>query len=215
MDHPRSRGVYGYEAWRERNTRGSSPLARGLPRRGLLLRPAGRIIPARAGFTRPPARGEADDQDHPRSRGVYPPSGASAAPPPGSSPLARGLRICRHWRRMATGIIPARAGFTRGRQGRTWGAPDHPRSRGVYNEVAAAEVLHRGSSPLARGLQDDPPVVLDVEGIIPARAGFTMRTATGRSPLRDHPRSRGVYFRYGRGGVQPGGIIPARAGFTG
>ena len=50
-DHPRSRGVYDRSENRYRSVIGSSPLARGLPRR----RPGGairsRIIPARAGFT--------------------------------------------------------------------------------------------------------------------------------------------------------------------
>ena len=71
-------------------------------------------------------------------------------------------------------------------------------------------------------------------GIIPARAGFTMRF-TPRTPApRDHPRSRGVYAEYykssdGKAGSSPlargllddncpvtmsARIIPARAGFT-
>ena len=71
-------------------------------------------------------------------------------------------------------------------------------------------------------------------GIIPARAGFTSRSRTTSSSVRDHPRSRGVYCRprrwrplstgsspLARGlrsapemilGVRR--IIPARAGFT-
>ena len=72
-----------------------------------------RIIPARAGFT-------GDDPalflltwDHPRSRGVYPDAVAETVYSPGSSPLARGLRV--GWVDLAVyaGIIPARAGFTR------------------------------------------------------------------------------------------------------
>ena len=50
-DHPRSRGVYGARPWCARPRRGSSPLARGLHRRGPAPRPPARIIPARAGFT--------------------------------------------------------------------------------------------------------------------------------------------------------------------
>ena len=53
-DHPRSRGVYLCAGWRSWPTRGSSPLARGLrKRRSRRLWWRG-IIPARAGFTRPP-----------------------------------------------------------------------------------------------------------------------------------------------------------------
>mgnify|MGYP001691377413 CR=1 FL=1 len=92
----------------------------------------------------------------------------------------------------------------------------------------------RGSSPLARGLQiiglPDP----EDGGIIPARAGFTIRGARTQGGGQDHPRSRGVYVyhihipRRGEGssplarGLRgrrarqepPERIIPARAGFT-
>ena len=78
--------------------------------------------------------------------------------------------------------------------------------------------------------------MLDVEvaGIIPARAGFTMSNRRRRRCRRDHPRSRGVYPSHGRMTLTlPGSsplargllflvrayilflrIIPARAGFT-
>ena len=75
-DHPRSRGVYGYGPIRGTVDLGSSPLARGLPSRHGVLKHNGRIIPARAGFTRAPRRPCGPQKDHPRSRGVY--SGAHA-----------------------------------------------------------------------------------------------------------------------------------------
>ena len=172
------------------------------------------IIPARAGFTREIAVDSGGGQDHPRSRGVYPPSGASAAPPPGSSPLARGLRDRGRLGGRRDRIIPARAGFTCP-AGRASSVPtDHPRSRGVYWTPATVESPVSGSSPLARGLRapSSPTPVL------PA----------------DHPRSRGVYAcaetpehgAHGSSplarGLRPGqqgplplrGVIPARAGFT-
>ena len=71
-DHPRSRGVYCPSSPRSGTRSGSSPLARGLPRLDLgdlLIR---RIIPARAGFTRPCGPVTHAGRDHPRSRGVYP-----------------------------------------------------------------------------------------------------------------------------------------------
>ena len=70
-DHPRSRGVYivEHESCEERN--GSSPLARGLRRRCRASAPSGRIIPARAGFTRASTWRPSTRTDHPRSRGVY------------------------------------------------------------------------------------------------------------------------------------------------
>ena len=116
-DHPRSRGVYPTTTRPWWAAAGSSPLARGLPATGPSPRPAGRIIPARAGFTcgawAPPPR----RRDHPRSRGVYSPSTAPPSPSPGSSPLARGLRFDGELAARPLGIIPARAGFTPWRRG--------------------------------------------------------------------------------------------------
>ena len=193
---------------------GSSPLARGLPRRRVGVRPAG--------------------QDHPRSRGVY--GGAAALGPvgPGSSPLARGLLhgICVSIKE--TGIIPARAGFTPGLVLPPAEVEDHPRSRGVYRQPSKTWRPTRGSSPLARGLLRRRPGRVGEQRIIPARAGFTVSAAGGVRRTRDHPRSRGVYSSSARSppsrvgssplargllqfrqvASQSSWIIPARAGFT-
>ena len=111
-DHPRSRGVYPASSRGLRFVVGSSPLARGL--HGARGRPRGPpgIIPARAGFTESGAADGDTAGDHPRSRGVYLVSPFSSSVLPGSSPLARGLRLASQAKRGSTGIIPARAGFT-------------------------------------------------------------------------------------------------------
>ena len=169
---------------------------------------ARRIIPARAGFTGPGSAAGARGQDHPRSRGVYSHTYPSTAGSGGSSPLARGLRFYRWAMREGLRIIPARAGFT------VWSAwvkyfrPDHPRSRGVYQEIRAALFSALGSSPLARGLLRGVQRDLGPRGIIPARAGFTRGRAPWAQDGRDHPRSRGVYRprrhpRPGGGGSSP------------
>ena len=174
-----------------------------------------RIIPARAGFTRPRRGGRCPRRDHPRSRGVY-----------GEARLDRG-----GWR----GIIPARAGFTGTGLIHILHRPDHPRSRGVYVMGACRWVALRGSSPLARGLRTTAYFWRSSTGIIPARAGFTVNHDTARHPRADHPRSRGVYCGSVSGsapvpgssplarglldrivqGSKKSRIIPARAGFTG
>ena len=152
--------------------------------------------------------------DHPRSRGVYCDGDTKRAGSPGSSPLARGL-LRDDWESIAQrGIIPARAGFTVGREGEYTYSADHPRSRGVYAVLFPEGGNRVGSSPLARGLPPKP-----------------------ESPHRsssDHPRSRGVYRSlHVSDGVAGGSsplarglpashprpppstrIIPARAGFT-
>ena len=192
-DHPRSRGVYACQRARLSGEVGSSPLARGLHRPRPSGRTAAGIIPARAGFTSGGAARSAPPPDHPRSRGVYAPSGCGVVSAWGSSPLARGLPVRAPQSVALARIIPARAGFTsrptRPRLSRT----DHPRSRGVYTFMMPSIVMHSGSSPLARGLQDDVVCPRGWRGIIPARAGFTTDFPTFALTNKDHPRSRGVY----------------------
>ena len=180
-DHPRSRGVYARRRRTPARLRGSSPLARGLPRPHP---PGGRqpgIIPARAGFTAASPAPNHVARDHPRSRGVYAVAVAACSRRGGSSPLARGLPgMARHFQASA-GIIPARAGFTA--VGGDAGAIewDHPRSRGVYAERDKWMSWAHGSSPLARGLPDVAVVGVDGGRIIPARAGFTILGISGVS----------------------------------
>ena len=94
-DHPRSRGVYDGMPPARIFVSGSSPLARGLPR----------VTAVGVEFRR----------DHPRSRGVYEVGVEVVGDLPGSSPLARGLRPVKRRGGSLGGIIPARAGVTRGR----------------------------------------------------------------------------------------------------
>mgnify|MGYP001645023381 CR=1 FL=1 len=174
-DHPRSRGVYSVVCPSMVNSRGSSPLARGLQPAVTPAIPPRRIIPARAGFTggwRSPAR---TSPDHPRSRGVYLLVAVIGGVGTGSSPLARGL--------------PTFMGDMMSRP------PDHPRSRGVYGGKAMSGSAATGSSPLARGLHRAAQSYVRRRRIIPARAGFTATKEAAKPENRDHPRSRGVYFR--------------------
>ena len=192
-DHPRSRGVYSGVVNFVADTVGSSPLARGLLRRGQFRRRHGRIIPARAGFTPPGRFGGDEPQDHPRSRGVYSQVGSAGHRSSGSSPLARGLPAYSVASGHASGIIPARAGFTQRRPQWWRNSLDHPRSRGVYFIELFLVNFRHGSSPLARGLRQPPGRRRPGPGIIPARAGFTPSKVRLRPKQRDHPRSRGVY----------------------
>ena len=177
-----------------RPSAGSSPLARGLHIGSICTGLGRRIIPARAGFTRPGGGARLAVEDHPRSRGVYALWRGPAGPHPGSSPLARGLPPGTIPGSDCGRIIPARAGFTTHAHAPARGTTDHPRSRGVYPGAAArAAALLRiiparagftflpkddtpdivGSSPLARGLPTGPSPEISHSRIIPARAGFT------------------------------------------
>ena len=172
-DHPRSRGVYLEEDSALVDFLRSSPLARGLPGALAVTSAVGRILPARAGFTRSDSAGKRRSWDHPRSRGVYPQWPLVIRSTSGSSPLARGLHVLGFGSDDDSRIIPARAGFTPARPG-TWPRPriiparagftrgpasrsrlrrDHPRSRGVYVAGVTWRVAPCGSSPLARGLR--------------------------------------------------------------
>ena len=192
-DHPRSRGVYPWIRQTGLSAPGSSPLARGLhlPPEDRHIRRG--IIPARAGFTPSGAPCPIPLADHPRSRGVYPQGSSSVPLPPGSSPLARGLRPGRPGREVLGRIIPARAGFTSGTDRRDRREGDHPRSRGVYFGASGVPYCDMGSSPLARGLHNAFSIFYFDTRIIPARAGFTKVTRSPGRMLQDHPRSRGVY----------------------
>ena len=193
VDHPRSRGVYPSGTSRCGPAPGSSPLARGLPTLPKAAYPRLGIIPARAGFTRGASPRVGCGWDHPRSRGVYAREERAVPQDGGSSPLARGLHLALWFVSAAVRIIPARAGFTFRRtrsSSRRW---DHPRSRGVYFAPTPPTSTRPGSSPLARGLHTSQSVESASDGIIPARAGFTVSPVVWSVIGGDHPRSRGVY----------------------
>ena len=70
----------------------------------------------------------------------------------------------------------------------------------------------RGSSPLARGLQERGVPGGSAVRIIPARAGFTRGSRRGSHRSRDHPRSRGVYSATGGPRTAPAGSSPLARG---
>ena len=111
-DHPRIRGEHIQKQSADSTGKGSSPHTRGA-RIGPQDDGSGmRIIPAYAGSTRPPGRGQDGVSDHPRIRGEHTQSIRSVIFVSGSSPHTRGA----HWKkaRIVTGIgiIPAYAGST-------------------------------------------------------------------------------------------------------
>ena len=191
---------------------GSSPLARGLHAHGADDGRGTGIIPARAGFTGASPPTTTNPPDHPRSRGVYMGAEVGRASRWGSSPLARGLHIPFPADPYSRGIIPARAGFTRGVSCPRSERRDHPRSRGVYDGRRMAGVDTAGSSPLARGLRFTEKCKKRISGIIPARAGFTGSLFGSLRLLWDHPRSRGVYVPRFAGSRRVSGSSPLARG---
>ena len=172
---------------------GSSPLARGTPRRGARGRCRLRFIPARAGNTAPRPTCRAPSPVHPRSRGEHVQHLGVRLRQGGSSPLARGTRSGRMRRQLQRRFIPARAGNTATSCRRATHRPVHPRSRGEHIADRLCIPILDGSSPLARGTRSATPDAWDRERFIPARAGNTghPRASPRRAPV--HPRSRGEH----------------------
>ena len=211
-DHPRSRGVYRVHVPDTVASDGSSPLARGLRPPACASEPRPGIIPARAGFTSTSRWVRGACRDHPRSRGVYSSTSADARNRAGSSPLARGLQGPNWIRAVTRGIIPARAGFTRGASRLCRRGRDHPRSRGVYPTGRPSSGTTTGSSPLARGLPAAMLTVVFIRRIIPARAGFTPAAPRSAPAPADHPRSRGVYYAAAYAAIAHRGSSPLARG---
>ena len=193
-DHPRSRGEYLKTCWGLRVGGGSSPLSRGILSAKIRSIREIRIIPALAGNTIGWTAIGPRAGDHPRSRGEYPTNGASDPPPPGSSPLSRGIPGQEEVPPQGVGIIPALAGNTLTRALPIAPRPDHPRSRGEYRRSSTRLSDKYGSSPLSRGIPYTKPLSGFSGRIIPALAGNTLVTGHLCALRRDHPRSRGEYL---------------------
>ena len=173
-------------------------------------------------------------RDHPRTRGVYAVLARLYRQWAGSSPHTRGLREHEISEEDRGRIIPAHAGFTGSRPGRSRPTSDHPRTRGVYASMRSPKRIAGGSSPHTRGLLRRRLHAVRGIWIIPAHAGFTTLLHCGSLMRRDHPRTRGVYSSGNPSPSPPRGssphtrglrlcrpevwgrdrIIPAHAGFT-
>ena len=212
--HPRSRGEHAGGGPGDSGSAGSSPLARGTLQE---LQPGEKtegLIPARAGNTGDLHAWTAPAWAHPRSRGEHSLPSRSRPCESGSSPLARGTRY------------PKSSNFTI--------TVAHPRSRGEHTVLLVKAAQEAGSSPLARGTPEPVTLIVCRPGLIPARAGNTIRKQFQHHGGRAHPRSRGEHVVFKAilpivSGSSPlargtplflvsdtatGGLIPARAGNT-
>ena len=190
--HPRSRGEHAVSIALSIFANGSSPLARGTPRRVDADRKRPRFIPARAGNTKPSSSVMVISTVHPRSRGEHMPIADMLRNVTGSSPLARGTRSAIRLWCMAHRFIPARAGNTIAR--------------------CIGRQSHAGSSPLARGTLGWSSLEPRGDRFIPARAGNTRRLRTAGRASSVHPRSRGEHRPPARGGGCLNGSSPLARG---
>ena len=112
--------------------------------------------------------------------------------------------------------------------------PAHPRSRGENTARGRRLLSWGGSSPLTRGKRRSGRAGRGRGRLIPAHAGKTADSLSGRPPCAAHPRSRGENFACGaaitknvgsspltrgkpsipRTGRIAAGLIPAHAGKT-
>ena len=149
------------------------------------------LIPARAGKTHPRDAVGGLGWAHPRTGGENTTGSHSAGELPGSSPHGRGKLTVPHSACGVRGLIPARAGKTRGDVVCESVTQAHPRTGGENFDVTELLVRNSGSSPHGRGKRPAARRRTAPTGLIPARAGKTADVGFPRRALRAHPRTGG------------------------
>ena len=189
------RGEHKRRASHTRIIGGSSPHARGTRRAAWPAGPDRRIIPACAGNTVVCCTRRASTADHPRMRGEHAAAMRLVDVDNGSSPHARGTRVCQCVAPVGLRIIPACAGnTTMARRCESMHA-DHPRMRGEHTFRIVFINATRGSSPHARGTLRFTSIHTINVRIIPACAGNTAGTNHVMRSTTDHPRMRGEHVQ--------------------
>ncbi len=172
-DHPRVCGEHLMYRLQDIHREGSSPRVRGARSRSMVWGSRLGIIPACAGSTTDRKDRPCLTKDHPRVCGEHKLERDHGALFLGSSPRVRGaLGVDRPGVR-GVGIIPACAGSTRSRRGRSGRLRDHPRVCGEHRRCDGLADCRRGSSPRVRGARSSWRVRDSHAGIIPACAGST------------------------------------------
>ena len=210
--HPRAGGENGPPDRGGPSPAGSSPRGRG-KRQGLGVRRAnGGLIPARAGKTSGPWRSSCQWWAHPRAGGENPTFAAKSPKCAGSSPRGRGKPCAYTATWTFKRLIPARAGKTPvGFFCRSVGAA-HPRAGGE-NEFDTETNAHAwGSSPRGRGKLMTAQTESQPRGLIPARAGKTVRVRLRNDGPPAHPRAGGENGTIHWGLVSPWGSSPRGRG---
>ena len=109
----------------------------------------------------------------------------------GSYPRGRGKPRPAARRAGRVGLIPARAGKTRGRRRRRAGMWAHPRAGGENPHTFFKPAQRSGSSPRGRGKRGGDGGECRDSRLIPARAGKTGREHLGHPRMAAHPRAGG------------------------
>mgnify|MGYP000942583320 CR=1 FL=1 len=171
--HPRAGGENTtHGGWRRSGT-GSSPRGRGKPRGNLSPPDARRLIPARAGKTRPYISRRAKCKAHPRAGGENFAHDLRRSCQLGSSPRGRGKHVGLVDDAREVRLIPARAGKTQHTRTPIRTPRAHPRAGGENIPVLHFISQRLGSSPRGRGKRKVPYLRAPDSRLIPARAGKT------------------------------------------
>ena len=130
----------------------------------------------------------------------------------GSSPRMRGTLHFVKLVHLRHGIIPAYAGNTPVRLGRSLPCRDHPRVCGEHVNQFDGHCPTSGSSPRMRGTLGRFGSQCGEGGIIPAYAGNTMGPSPVMTDWRDHPRVCGEHLWYCPHGQRYEGSSPRMRG---
>ena len=156
----------------------------------VLIRPPG-LIPAGAGRTCVASRRKSAATAHPRWRGEDEDQTMNVYSALGSSPLARGGRSAKDTMCTPVRLIPAGAGRTRPANGPVSRRAAHPRWRGEDLKSLDIKQPSVGSSPLARGDEDQTMNVYSALGSSPLARGGRSAKDTMCTPVRLIPAGAG------------------------
>ena len=210
--HPRAGGENGRHSMPIVRMLGSSPRGRGKRRFGGRSRWRVRLIPARAGKTNPPQPPKASVRAHPRAGGENIRPSVACSRPSGSSPRGRGKRLRFETFLAMQRLIPARARKTVGVVASLVPGWAHPRAGGENVIGTFVAGFKTGSSPRGRGKQSVCRSRRRANGLIPARAGKTKRSACQTARCTAHPRAGGENLAKGASGLMASGSSPRGRG---
>ena len=174
-DHPRVCGEQAYLSILYISILGSSPRVRGAAEWVPSYFDFQGIIPARAGSRTQRGLDIGSSRDHPRACGEQSWTFRDDETSVGSSPRVRGAAATHHDRAELMRIIPARAGSRVTMVFVSSAHRDHPRACGEQTIVPWLYPSVTGSSPRVRGAGAEHIPTGPVPGIIPARAGSSVR----------------------------------------
>ena len=188
------RGERGLLARIDNDEGGSSPHARGTLDDAQFHFLTSRFIPACAGNARTPGGAAGTGAVHPRMRGERASSSVACVYTVGSSPHARGTRLCGPHTASLCRFIPACAGNAARHDGTRRRTTVHPRMRGERRGCADRRPARAGSSPHARGTLWVSHESEAHGRFIPACAGNAPAWSRLSTGFPVHPRMRGERF---------------------